>query len=558
MPTVLQSIRHLRRYRQVVGILTKYGFGYLLDQLGLGSFGIFRWIARPEVLDASPPERIRMVVEKLGPTAVKMGQMLSTRGDVIPAEVIQELEELVDTVPPSPFAEIAQRVEAELKKPVDQLFATFDSQPLASASLGQVHAATLPNGEAVAVKVLRPGVERVVGTDLDILLEAAAWAQRRTTWGEYYDILSLAREYADTLLEEQNYEQEGHNMDRFRENLGGVRFAHVPHVYWELTTRRVLTMQRMTGIKISNVAALREAGLNCRRVARNNIKIVLRAILRDGFFHADPHAGNFLVQPDESIALLDFGIVGELQSEDREGVVHFFVGLFRQEIDRVLEAMAMLGIISSGADRHRLARDLDRLRLRYFGQSLETIRAQSFFEDLMRLAFANRLKMPSNLGLLFKTVAMLEGLSVQLDPSINVFTEVEPFVRDAVLEIESPWVRGQRLLEALSDSGQAVLAIPHQVSNLLDMAADGQFTLRMRHEALEEPLRRFNEAANRLALVILVATFVLGPALLIPHIGQVLPGWESWVMVLILGGFGLSLLLAIYVLIAIWLSRRQK
>lgn len=557
MPTLLQSIRHLRRYRQVVAVLSKYGFGYLLDQLGLGGFRIFRWIARPEVLEASPPERMRMVVEELGPTAVKMGQMLSTRGDVIPADIIRELEKLVDTVPPSPFPEIAQQVEAELEKPLNELFATFDHRSLASASLGQVHAATLPNGEPVAVKVLRPGVARLVSTDLDILLEAASWAQRRTAWGEYYDVLSLAQEYADTLLQELNYEQEGHNMDRLRENFAGERYVHVPRVCWDLTTRRVLTMERVGGIKISNVEALEKAGLNCRRVARNNIKIVLRAILQDGFFHADPHAGNFFVQPDESIALLDFGIVGQLQPEDREGVVLLFVGLFRQETDRVLDALSMLGIATRSADRRRLARDLDRLRLRYFGQPLENIRARSFFEDLMGLAFANRLRLPSNLVLLFKTVAMLEGLSVQLDPSINVFTEVEPFVRDALMEFESPWAWGRRIFETLNDSGQAALRIPHQVSNLLDMAADGQFTLQMRHEQLEEPVRRFNEAANRLALVILVATFVLGPALLIPNIELIPDGWRSWAMVLILGGFALSFVLSFYVLVAIWLSRRR-
>jgi ubiquinone biosynthesis protein len=557
MPTILQSLRHLQRYRRVVAVLTKYGFGYLLDQLGLGGFGVFRWIARPEVLDASPPERIRMVVEELGPTAVKMGQMLSTRGDVIPADIIWELERLVDTVPPSPFPEIARQVEEELKKPLDELFATFDPRPLASASLGQVHAAMLSNGVPVAVKVLRPGVAGVVSTDLDILMEAASWAQRRTAWGEYYDVLSLAQEYADTLLQELNYEQEGHNMDRFRENFAGERYVHVPQVCWELTTRRVLTMERVGGIKISDVAALEKAGLNCRRVARNNIKIVLRAMLQDGFFHADPHAGNFFVQPDESIALLDFGIMGQLQPEDREGVVLLFVGLFRQETDRVLDALSMLGIAARSSDRRRLARDLDRLRLRYFGQSLENIRARSFFEDFIGLAFANRLRLPSNLVLLFKTVAMLEGLSVRLDPSINVFTEVEPFVRDALMEFESPWAWGRRIFETLDDSGQAALRIPHQVSHLLDMAADGQFTFQMRHEQLEEPVRRFNEAANRLALVILVATFVLGPALLIPNLELIPDGWRSWAMVLILGGFALSFVLSFYVLVAIWLSRRR-
>jgi len=557
MPTIFQSIRHLRRYRQVVAVLTKYGFGHLVDQLRLGGFRVFRWIARSEVLDASPSERIRMVVEDLGPAAVKMGQMFSTRGDVIPADTIRELERLVDTVPPSPFPEIVQRVEADLKKPIDELFAAFDPQPLASASLGQVHAATLPGGKAVAIKVLRPGVERLVNVDLDILLEAAALAQRRTSWGEYYDVHSLAREYADTLLGELNYEQEGHNMDRFRENFAGQRYVRVPRVYWELTTRRVLTMERVDGIKISDVVALQEAGLNCRRVARNNIKIVLRAILQDGFFHADPHAGNFFVQPDASIALLDFGIMGQLQAEDREGVVLLFVGLFRQETDRVLDALSMLGIATRRADRRKLARDLDRLRLRYFGQPLENIRAQSFFEDLMGLAFAHRLRLPSNLVLLFKTVAMLEGLSMRLDPGINVFTEVEPFMHDALVEFESPWARGRRLLQTLSGSGEAVLLIPHQVSSLLDMAAEGQFRLTMRHEELEEPIRRFSEAANRLAMVILVATFVLGPALLIPHLEFIPQAWRSWTVILVLGGFFLSFVLSLYVLFVILLSQRR-
>ncbi|MFZ5917518.1 MAG: ABC1 kinase family protein [Chloroflexota bacterium] len=557
MPTVLQGIRHLRRYRQAVGVLTKYGFGYLLDQLGWRGFRPLRRIARPEVLDASPPERIRMVVEELGPTAIKMGQMFSTRGDVIPAEIIHELEKLVDTVPAAPFSAIVQQVESELKKPLTELYATFEPQPLASASLGQVHAATLHSGESVAVKVLRPGVERLIATDLDILLEAAALAQRRTAWGEYYDVLSLAHEYADTLLEELNYEQEGHNMDRFRENFSQEKYVHVPGVHWELTTRRVLTMERVRGVKISDLATLQAEGLNCRRVARNNIKIVLRAILKDGFFHADPHAGNFFVQPDESIALLDFGIMGQLQPKDREGVVLLFVGLFRQETDRVLDALSMLDIASRMADRRKLARDLDRLRVRYFGQPLENIRARSFFEDLMGLAFANKLRLPGNLVLLFKTVAMLEGLSLQLDPSINVFTEVEPFVRDAMIEMQSPLAWGRRLFQTLNDSGQAVLFIPHQISNLLDKAADGEFTLRMRHEELEGPLRRFNDATNRLALVILVATFVLGPALLIPNIEFIPAGWRTWAMLLIMGGFALSFLLAFYVLIAILLSRRQ-
>jgi ubiquinone biosynthesis protein len=560
MPTIVQTFRHLQRYQQIGRILTRYGFGYVLTQLGIGRAitpGLEKLrFSSSEILRATPAERVRMVVEELGPTFIKLGQILSTRGDIIPVEFVRELEKLQDTVPPTPFPPIQDQVERELKRPLLEVFPTFDPTPVASASLGQVHLATLASGEEVAVKVFRPGGEKIIETDLDILLELAALAEKRTDWGEHYGVLSLAQEFADTLRMEQNYEQEGHNIDRYREMFDEEAYVRVPMVYWDTTTRRVLTMERFEGIKITDVDELREAGLDRKVVARRNIRILLKAVLQDGFFHADPHAGNFMVLPNEVIALMDFGIMGHLDHGERLGLVQLFVGLFRQETDRVVQALADLGIATRAADRRNLARDLDRMRMRYYGLELERIRARSFVEDLMGLIFANRLRMPSNLVLVFKTIAMLEGISLQLDPDINVFTEVEPYVRDALIELQSPVTRAREVAEQVRESLEALLMLPGQAQRMLEQIEGGEDSLSMTLRGLDEPTQRITTAANRLALAILAAAFVVGPALIIPYVQQLWPDWQAGAAILIAGGILLSVFISLALVWSVWRSGR--
>jgi ubiquinone biosynthesis protein len=560
MPTILQTFRHLRRYEQVGRILTRYGFGHFLTQLGIGRAitpGLERLrFSSSETLRATPAERVRMAVEELGPTFVKLGQILSTRGDLLPAEFIRELEKLQDTVPPTDFALIQAEVEKELEKPIDQVFPTFDPVPVASASLGQVHFATLPGGEEVAVKVFRPGVDKLIETDLDILLEAAALAEKRTEWGEYYGVLSLAQEFADTLRAEQNYEQEGHNIDRYRQMFAGEGHVRVPEVHWETTTRRVLTMERMQGIKITDVDALDAAGLDRGVIASRNIAILLQAVLQEGFFHADPHAGNFMVLPDEVIAMMDFGIMGHLDHAQRMGLVQMFVGLFSGDTERVVDAMADLGIAAKAADRRNLVRDLDRLRLRYYGLDLEKIRARSFVEDLMGVVFANHLKMPSDLVLVFKTIAMLEGISLQLDPDLNVFQEMEPYVRDAILELQSPVVRLKEIVDHMREASEAMMLLPKQLQRMLEQIEAGEGNLSMTMKGLDEPARRLTSAANRLALAVLAVAFIIGPALIIPRLGEILPDWQTGAILLIIAGFAMSLFLTFVLVLSIWRSGR--
>ena len=560
MPTIRQSVRHLRRYQQVARILTRYGFGYLLTQLGIGRAitpGLEKLrFSSSEILRATPAERVRMAIEELGPTFIKLGQILSTRSDIVPAEFTHELEKLQDTVPATDFTLIQAQVEKELRHPIHEVFPSFDVVPVASASLGQVHFATLATGEDVAVKVFRPGIDRVIDTDLDILLELAALAEKRTHWGAFYRVLALAQEFAQTLRAEQNYEQEGHNMDHYRQIFAGESYVRVPQVYWQTTTRRVLTMERLQGCKITDVVALEAAGLDRKVVARRNIDILLRAVLQEGFFHADPHAGNFMVLPGEAIALMDFGIVGHLDPAERMGLVRLFVGLFRRQAEWAADALAELGIATRAADRRNLVRDLDLLRMRYYGLELEKIRARSFLEDLMGVAFANRLIMPSNLVLVFKAIAMLEGISLQLDPEINVFDEVEPYVRDALLELQSPRVRIKEFLEQVGESSEAMMLLPQQLQKMMEQMEAGESNLAMNIRGLDEPVHRLTSAANRLVLAILAAAFVLGPSLLIPRIQEIWPQWQGGATFLILSGFGMSMLLTVVLLVSIWRSGR--
>jgi len=562
MPTIAQTFRHLRRYRQIARILTRYGFGQILTQLGIGRAiapGLVKLrFSSAEILRATQAERVRMAVEELGPTFIKLGQILSTRADIIPPDLIHELEKLQDTVPPTPFPLIQAQVELELKRPLSELFSAFDPVPVASASLGQVHLATLTGGEEVAVKVFRPEIDKVIDVDLDILLQAAALAQKRTDWGQYYDVLSLAQEFANTLRQEQNYEQEGHNMDRFRQIFADEPHVRVPSVYWETTTRRVLTMERLEGVKITDLDGLEAAGLDPTVVARRNIHILLKAVLQEGFFHADPHAGNFFVLPGEVIGMMDFGIMGQVDPAARLGLIQLFVGLFRGDSERSVAALSSLGIATRAADKRALTRDMERLKLQYYGLELEKIRVQTFVEDLMGVAFANRLKMPSSLILIFKTIAMLEGISLILDPDINVFEEVEPYVRDAVLELESPFSQAKRLSEQLRESTEAMLLLPKQIRALFEQFEDGEAGLSFRLHGLEELAGRLSSAANRLALAILAAAFVVGPALIIPYLKELWPSWQSPALILILGGFALSLMITLVLLWSIWRAGRQR
>jgi ubiquinone biosynthesis protein len=307
--------RQLNRYRQISEILIGHGFGAILGQIGLDShLNLPRRLLRRPVdgNGLSTAEHVRLALEQLGPTFVKLGQILSTRPDLLPPDYLAELSRLQDNVPPADWETVKSVIETELGGALEDKFTGFDPTPIAAASLAQVHQATLPGGEKVVVKVQRPGIRRIIDLDLTILQDLARLAQDRISWMGMYDLPELAEEFALQLRAELDYRREGHNADRFRANFKNELHLHVPKVYWNYTTSRVLTQEFISGIKISDVAALDEAGYNRHQIALYSARFIVQEILEDGFFHADPHPGNIVVMPGEVIGMMDFGTVGHL------------------------------------------------------------------------------------------------------------------------------------------------------------------------------------------------------------------------------------------------------
>ncbi|MEW6586116.1 MAG: AarF/ABC1/UbiB kinase family protein, partial [Nitrospirota bacterium] len=445
-----QKRKHLDRYREIAVILTRHGLGWLALQLNLGGLVPFHWglLGHPKRKEPyTQPEHMRMALEDLGTTFIKLGQILSTRPDLVPPEYITEFSKLQDSAPPIPYAKVAEIIGSELGETPEKIFKSFDEKPRASASIGQVHTARLHDDTPVVVKVQRPGVEALVDQDLKVLAELARLAERRTELGSHYDISGWIEEFAFTLRNELDYTFEGQNADRIRQNFAGDSALHVPHIFWEYTTKRVLTMEEISGIKINDIQSLDKAGLDRKQIARKAAHIALTMTYDHGFFHADPHPGNFFVLPDESIGLIDFGMVGRLDENLRLSLIRLEIALIRKDADRLVDELLALGIAGRTIKRHVLKRDLDHMLYRFYDKPLKEIAAADTFHALVSIALRHRLQLPSDLVFLFKVIAMSEGLGAQLDPDFKLMEFGEPYFERFWLKSRSLGRQVRRIAE---------------------------------------------------------------------------------------------------------------
>ena len=424
-----------RRLRQIAGALARHGLGWLVLDLGLGRFVPFhRGALRHEARETpyTRPEHLRLALEDLGVTAVKLGQVLSTRPDLVPSDLAAELSRLQDHAPLVPFEAVRAVVEAELGEPLDALFADFDPEPLAAASIGQVHAATLPDGTAVVVKVQRPGVEAQAEADLVLLGDLARAAASRTSWGRDYDVQGWVREFGFTLRAELDYAAEARHAEQVRRDFADEPMLHVPAVFAERSARRVLTMERLDGIKVDDAEALDAAEVDRRELARTATRVMLAMVLHNGFYHADPHPGNVLVLPGGRIGLLDFGMVGALDAATRQALLRIVLALAAEDTDRLVDELTALGVTGDAVARGPLKQDLERLRRRYATRPLKEIAAAEAFQEIMDVARRHRLRLPAELVQLAKVTAMAEGTALQLDPDFEILAFSLP-LRPAVL-----------------------------------------------------------------------------------------------------------------------------
>ena len=505
----------IARARRIAEVLVRNGLGFLAVSTGLARF-VPRWRSRARGADAratamSVPQRVRHTLEDLGPTYIKLGQILSTRPDILPPQFIVELSKLLDMAPPVPASEITAVIEEELGGPIDRWYASFSPTPIASASIGQVHRATLLDGTEVVVKVQRPGVQQTIEADLSLLATQTRFLEGRSATVRGYHVADIVEEFAQALRDELNYTVEGRNADTLRRLVAGEGVL-VPEVYWDLTTQRVITLGYLKGLKLSEIDELKARAYDLASIAERVVKVYLRQVFVHGVFHADPHPANILVC-DGRIGLVDMGSVGYLTPQVRQVLGDLLLALAQQDADEMVHIIIRMGATGPDIDRDALRRAVQRLNARYYGASLESVPVPQFLDDIMTVAFKHRVRLPADLTLLARAVVVLEGVASGLDPSLQLTALVEPFVVQLMKErvsIKRTLLEGIQTLRQL----EAVLhLLPRRVDILTEQLERGELTVGIDVRRLAHALRKLDAIANRLSFSIIVAGITVGSAL---------------------------------------------
>ena len=523
-----RRVAEIARVRRIIEVLVRNGLGFLVQQLALERFMPRFWRRRTVRADQaashrSVPERVRRTLEELGATYIKVGQFLSGRADLIPPAYIEELVKLLDAAPPVAFDEIREVVERELDTHLEQLFQQFEEVPLASASIGQVHRATLFDGQRVVVKVQRPGIEAEVEADLDLLLRQARFLERRSETMRDQNIVAIVEELARSVREELDYQMEGRNAERLRINLSDDPRLILPRVYWSLTTRQVITLEYLEGIQFNQVEQLRSAGYNLPSLAHVAVEGYLKQIFVDGFYQADPHPANLLAI-GERVGLLDFGNVGHLTLHQKQLLGDMFLQILDEDTEGVARTVIRMGAIRRRPSIEAMERDLQRLLIRYWGISLEDLPVGEMLAEIFKTAYQHNVYLPGDLALLARTIITMEGTARMLDPDFVLVDAVRPFAMRMVRERMMPVVAGRRALRALRQAADLAQAFPRRLDDLWDQIEAGDVTFGVEVRRLELIINKLNSMVNRISYSVVVAALIVGSALLL------LGGREAWEM----------------------------
>lgn len=503
-----RRIRHLQRYRDIALALTRHGFGYIVAELDF-----FQLLSLPDKLRWENRKgerktvgiRIRQVIQQLGPTFIKLGQIASTRPDIIPDSIRQELEKLQDQVLPFPYSEVRDIFLAEFRREPEDIFDSIEELPVAAASIGQVHIGWLKTGEKVAVKIQRPGIQSTVRTDLEIMQNLAVLAEARFSWAKRYQLRKMVEEFGRSLLHELDYTIEAQNAEKIGVTFRHDRRIHIPRVYGEFSTRKILTMEYVEGISLNQTGQLDQAGYDRSRIARRLLESVLHQIFIEGFFHADPHPGNIKVLPEEVIAFLDFGMAGRLTPEMKRHFAALIIALMRQSSSGVIKAILQMGLIPEQVNMKELRRDVDKLREKYVGVPFSAISLGESVNDLFQTAYRHQIRIPPDFILLGKTLVTVEGVVEQLDPELSLIRIAEPFGRRLLLERMNPKTLWRRFQEEWAEYGEMLERFPKQLRDVLAFIKKGRLEVSI--PEFEKFLRKLDRISNRLSFSIVLLAF---------------------------------------------------
>lgn len=513
------TYRYVSRYLEIAHVLAKYGFSDLVAAIRLDRYlpfkkKLIREGKNPRLASLSRWERVRSALEELGPTFIKFGQIMSNRPDLIPEGLIVELKKLQESVPAFPSETAKQLIEQELKMPIDSLFPDFSTEPIASASISQVHKATLPSGEEVAVKVQRPKIEQVIKTDLEIMFHLASLAERHIEGMETLDPVGMVREFERSISQELDFTIEASHIETFSRKFSQDETVYVPHVYVDYTSKRVLTMEFIDGIRPSDRETVIQAGLDPRVIAARGADNILKQVFEHGFFHADPHPGNMRILEGNVICFLDFGMMGFLLPRDRKHLGDILIGLANQDAPRITRTLMHMSRGERPEDPEQLEHDIYVLLERYSYRSLKEIDLINSLSDLVSLVTQHKLHVTADFYLLAKALMIIEGVGRDLDPDFDFVQHATPFAKKLVKERLSLTDLAKEVYLSLSDLALLLRDLPGDTRDLIEQAKMGKLKVVFEHKGLEPMLKTHEQISNRISFSIVLSALIIGSALI--------------------------------------------
>jgi ubiquinone biosynthesis protein len=550
----MSTTRSIGRLSEIAQVMVRHGFGYFLEAHKLSDLLPGRsaddrlaHVAAEHGAHSARGQHLREVLDELGPTFVKFGQLLSTRPDVVPPDIVIELRALQDDVRPFPFEQAERVIEEELGNTLERLFLDFEPAPVAAASIGQVHRATLPNGRRVAVKVQRPGAPRKIEADLGLLYQAARLARERIRALDFVDTRQLVDEFARSIRKELDYRQEARNAQNFHRHFAGHPHVHVPKVYWQYTRPRVLTLEWIDGIQLADIDLAATTLEERRELAYRITEAWMTMIFRHGFFHGDPHPANILLPTEAgSIGLVDFGAVGTLTDDDMSKLTGLFIDAANENIDQLPRRLADLGVRYPKEREGEFLAELRELYYRYYGASLSEIDPIQVIREGFQLIYHMNLHLPARFLLLDRTIATLGAVGVELYPDFNVFEVARPYARDLMLERFRPERVARRARKEVFRYAQVIAEAPYQFHDFMEEIRDGQIEVGFVHKGLDDLLAKLDTLFNRLVIALIVVGGLIGSSLIgiFAKAGPHLLG----VNIISIAGFALSSVLGIWLL----------
>ena len=509
------TTRNLGRMSEIAQVAVKHGFGYFFETHRLTDLLPGKQRLPPEGSPSQRGQHLREMLDELGPTFVKFGQLLSTRPDVVPPDIVLELQALQDDVRPFPYEDVERVIREDLGLSIEQLFTEFEPAPVAAASIGQVHRATLPNGKRVAVKVQRPNAPRQVEADLALLYQAAKLAGERVRALDFIDARQLVDEFARSIRQELDYRLEARNAEAFHHRFAGHPHVLIPRVYWSYTRTRVLTLELVEGMQLADLPLDAWEMEERRRLAYLITETWMTMIFRHGFFHGDPHPANIFVLGDgDEIGIVDFGQVGKLTEEDMSKLTRLFIDAANEQIEQIPRRLAELGVRYPKEREDEFVAELRELYYRYYGVSLAEIDPLQVIREAFQLIYRLNLRLPTRFVMLDKAIATLGAVGIELYPDFNVFEVAKPYARGLMLERYTP----RRVLTRARKEGielaRVVRDMPYQVHDVLEEFRDGQIEVGFVHKGLDEFMRKLDVAFNRLVIALVVVGGLIGSSLI--------------------------------------------